>query len=179
MKRKFLEDLGLEKDVIDKIMSENGADITKAKGDLESVVAERDKYKNDLSEYEKQLESLKKATGNAKELQDKITELQESNKKVKAEYEESIKSMKIDGAISLALKGSNAKYEDLISGKFDRSKITVADDGKIIGIDEQLKDIKKNYKDLFEPELKGKEPDGKGSSPEAKDPFIEGFNSII
>ena len=31
MKRKFLEDLGLEKDVIEKIMNENGADIEKAK----------------------------------------------------------------------------------------------------------------------------------------------------
>ena len=27
MKRKFLEDLGLEKEAIDKIMAENGADI--------------------------------------------------------------------------------------------------------------------------------------------------------
>ena len=27
MKRKFLEDLGLEKETIDKIMTENGADI--------------------------------------------------------------------------------------------------------------------------------------------------------
>ena len=31
MKRSFLEELGLEKDVIDKIMSENGSDIENAK----------------------------------------------------------------------------------------------------------------------------------------------------
>jgi hypothetical protein len=37
MKRKFLEDLGLEKDVIEKIMNENGADIEKAKGEVETL----------------------------------------------------------------------------------------------------------------------------------------------
>ena len=34
MKRSFLEELGLEKDVIDKIMDENGKDVEKAKGSL-------------------------------------------------------------------------------------------------------------------------------------------------
>ena len=37
MKRKFLEDLGLEKEVIDKILDENSADIGRAKGELETV----------------------------------------------------------------------------------------------------------------------------------------------
>ena len=35
MQRKFLEDMGLEKDVIDKIMSENGKDIESTKHKLE------------------------------------------------------------------------------------------------------------------------------------------------
>ncbi|MBE6857384.1 MAG: hypothetical protein IJO99_02760 [Ruminococcus sp.] len=46
MQRKFLEDLGLEKDVIDKIMTENGNDINNAKKKLE---AERDNYKSPVS----------------------------------------------------------------------------------------------------------------------------------
>ena len=37
MKRKFLEDLGLEKDVIDKILNEAGADIEKTKAETESI----------------------------------------------------------------------------------------------------------------------------------------------
>ena len=35
MKRKFLEDLGVEKDVIDKILDEAGADIEKTKAELD------------------------------------------------------------------------------------------------------------------------------------------------
>jgi hypothetical protein len=49
MKRKFLEDLGLEKDVIDQIMSEHGAGITAAKADVQTIEAERDDLK---SKYE-------------------------------------------------------------------------------------------------------------------------------
>ena len=35
MKRKFLEDLGLEKEAIDKIMAENGNDVNAAKADYD------------------------------------------------------------------------------------------------------------------------------------------------
>ena len=45
MQRKFLEDLGLEKDIIDKIMTENGNDINATKSKLET---ERDNYKSQL-----------------------------------------------------------------------------------------------------------------------------------
>ena len=37
MKREFLEGLGLEKEVINQIMDENGKDINKAKGDFEDL----------------------------------------------------------------------------------------------------------------------------------------------
>ena len=51
MKRKFLEDLGLEKDVIEKIMNENGADIEKAKGEVETL-------RNQLNETQDKLKSF-------------------------------------------------------------------------------------------------------------------------
>ena len=37
MKREFLQELGLEKDVIDKIMTQNGADINAAKQDYDAL----------------------------------------------------------------------------------------------------------------------------------------------
>lgn len=40
MKRSFLKELGLESDVIDKIMAENGKDIEKYKSDIEDYVSE-------------------------------------------------------------------------------------------------------------------------------------------
>lgn len=66
MKRKFLEDLGLESGVIDKIMDENGADIEKAKGDAKAL-------KEQLDEAQKALKSFEGV--DVSELQGKITEL--------------------------------------------------------------------------------------------------------
>lgn len=66
MKRKFLEDLGLESSVIDKIMEENGADIEKAKGDAKAL-------KEQLDEAQKALKSFEGI--DVSELQGKITEL--------------------------------------------------------------------------------------------------------
>ena len=68
MKRKFLEDLGIEdKDTIDKILDENSSDIGKAKGELETVQnqlkdakTEVETLKGQVSERDGQLETLKK-----------------------------------------------------------------------------------------------------------------------
>ena len=55
MQRKFLEDLGIEKDAIDKIMTENGNDINKTKEKLES---ERDNYKSQLETAQETLKGF-------------------------------------------------------------------------------------------------------------------------
>ena len=45
MKREFLEGLGLEKEVIDKVMAENGKDIEAEKTKTKNAEADRDRYK--------------------------------------------------------------------------------------------------------------------------------------
>ena len=52
MTRKFLEDMGLEKEQVDKILDNNSQDIGKAKGDSEKLAT-------DLAQASKELESLK------------------------------------------------------------------------------------------------------------------------
>lgn len=66
MKRKFLEDMGLEKEQVDKILDENSQDIGKAKGDSEKIQkdldaanAEVESLKGQISDRDKQLETLK------------------------------------------------------------------------------------------------------------------------
>ena len=48
MKRKFLEDMGLEKEQVDKILDENSQDIGKAKGDSEKSKGDSEKIQKDL-----------------------------------------------------------------------------------------------------------------------------------
>ncbi|HBB29324.1 MAG TPA: hypothetical protein DC000_08770 [Clostridiales bacterium] len=85
---------------------------------------------------------------------------QDANATSKATYEAKIKDMTIDSALKAKL--TDTKYPDLLTGKFDRTKIVVAADGTVSGIDEQLTSIKDTYKDLFTPVVSGKQPNNTG-----------------
>lgn len=99
MQRKFLEDLGLEKNVIDKIMDENGNDINSTKQRLEG---ERDNYKSQLETAQ---ETLKGFDGvDVNELQGKITALQNDLTAKETEYQN-----------KLADRDFNDKFNSLIA----------------------------------------------------------------
>nr|UVN04752.1 MAG: minor structural protein [Bacteriophage sp.]UWG84474.1 MAG: minor structural protein [Bacteriophage sp.] len=151
MERKFLEDLGLTKEQIDSVMTENGKDINKAKGDIESVKAELHTAKETIKERDTQLENLKGSVGDNKELKLQIENLQTENKTTKENYEAEIKELKLSNAIKLAILDT-AQDVDLVTSLFDKSKLILSDDGKVTGLEEQLKVIKESKSFLFKEE---------------------------
>lgn len=120
--------------------------VNDTKKDLEQQIKDRDKQLKDLGEKVKDNEDLSK----------QIKDLQVANAQTKSTYEAKIKDMTIDSAIKAKL--NDTKYPDLLAGKFDRSKIVVSEDGTIAGVEEQLKNIKETYKELFTPTVTGKAP---------------------
>lgn len=58
MERKFLEDLGLDKEAIDKIMTRHGKDIEAHKTTAENAAKDRDTYKGQLEEVSKKLKAF-------------------------------------------------------------------------------------------------------------------------
>lgn len=155
MKRSFLEELGLEKDVIDKIMDENGKDVEKAKGSLADVQQERDDLKKQISDRDEQLESLKKAKGNSEELQKQIEQLQADNKQIK-----------IDTAVERALAGAKAKNITAVKALLKLEGAELSDDGTIKGLAEQIDAVKKDNDYLFEADKPAKtKPSVKGATP--------------
>lgn len=175
MKRKFLEDLGLEKEVVDKIMAENGADVNAAKTDYDTLKQQMDAQAQQIKERDKQLEELKKTAGDNEELQKQITTLQTENKVTKDKYEADMKELKLSTAIKLAV-GTTAHDADLVAGLFDKEKLILSEDGKVTGLEEQLKTIKKEKAFLFKEEkpgtvIKGGKPaEGSGTPPAGKKP---------
>ena len=181
MKRKFLEDLGLEdKETIDKILDENSSDIGKAKGDLETVQgqlkdanAEIETLKGQVSERDGQLETLKKSTGDVEELKKQIETLQTENKTKDEAHKAEINKMKIDAAIDAALTAENARNIKAARALLtDLDKIELDENGKIKGdiLSNQIKVLKgdDSTKFLFDSEkkkqeFKGAEP-GKGDT---------------
>lgn len=176
MKRKFLEDLGLEKEAIDKIMAENGNDVNAAKADYDSLKQQLDAANMQIQERDTQLENLKNSTGDMEALKQQIVSLQSDNQATKERFEADMKDLKLSTAIKLAL-GDSAQDADLVAGLFDKSKLIMSDDGKITGLDEQMKALKKEKAFLFkeekapQPQIKGGKPvEGKGTPPADKKP---------
>lgn len=164
MQRKFLEELGLNKEAIDKILDENSADIGKAKGDYDDLKKQLTASEDQIKERDKQLEELKKTAGDNAELLKQIADLQAENNAVREKHEADMKELKLSTAIKLAV-GETAQDADLVSGLFDRTKLILADDGKITGLDEQLKAIRESKPFLFKesnPKPTGFRPLGAG-----------------
>lgn len=124
-------------------------EVNEAKKQADETIKERDKQLKELAE---------KAKGND-ELTKQIKELQDANEAAKKDYEAKIKDLAITSAIQSKL--TDTKYPELLVTKFDRSKLSVAANGTVLGIDEQLKTIKEQYKDLFVPPVTGRDANNK------------------
>ena len=125
-------------------------ELNEAKKSLETQISERDK----------QLETLKGQVGDNKELQDKITQLEAENKTNKEKYEADILKMEKTSAVKDALAGS--LHPELLIGQFDLEKITKNADGSFSGINEQLEAQRKAFPDMFTKKLSGRTPPNNG-----------------
>lgn len=169
MKRKFLEDLGLEKEVIDKILDENSSDIGKAKGEFDSTASERDQLKADIKIRDKQLEDLKKVDAEA--LKAQIEKLQGENKTAKQKYETDLKQVRrdsIDESLLVAAKAKNAKA---VKALLDAADDSLDEEGYKAFREKQLKQLQEgeDSKFLFNIETPNPNP-FKGAKPgEGKD----------
>ena len=155
MKRKFLEDLGLEKEVIDKILDEAGNDLEKQKSDYETLKKERDTFESQIKERDKQLEDLKKNSKSVEDLNKTIEELQEANKQAKKNYESELKTLKVNNAVDMALTNAKAKNKVAVKALLkDLDKAEILEDGTIKGLSDQIKTLTEaeDSKFLFETE---------------------------
>lgn len=157
-KQQFL-DLGLSEEQATKAETESKKElesyvpktrfdeVNKSKKDLEETVKERDTQLNDLKSKAGDNEGLKK----------QIEDLQADNQKKDTEYQEKLKDLQISNAIKLAI-ADKAQDADLVAGLFDKSKLILGDDGKVTGLDEQLKTLKEGKAFLFKAEETPQEP---------------------
>lgn len=148
MKTEFLKGLGLTDDQVKSVMAENGKDINEIKAKLDDSNATKKQLEADLKERDTQLENLKKSAGDNEELKKQIETLQSENKATKEKYETDLKELQITNAIKLAIADS-AQDVDLVAGLFDKSKMILGDDGKVTGLEEQLKGFKESKGFLF------------------------------
>ncbi|EAC2557577.1 phage scaffolding protein [Listeria innocua] len=157
MQREYLKGLGLEDEVINKVMAENGKDITAAKQQLSEVEAERDGLKSQLTQRDKDIDDLKKDSGTSEELKKQIEDLQQKNTDLESNYQSEIAETKKNSAIELALASAKAKNPKAVRALLDNDKLELTDEG-LKGLDEQLGALQESDAYLFAQESENVAP---------------------
>lgn len=176
MTKEQLINLGLSEELASKIAGES-------KKELENYV-EKSKYveleteKNQLAESNKSLtknlEEVKKNVGDNEELKKQISVMQETQKAKDKEYADNIANIKLDNALNIALMSAGAKNNKAVKALLNLDGAKIGEDGKVVGLDEQLKVLKEAADSSFLFETiqtpKGTNPAG---NPEKKVNFNE------
>ena len=154
MKTDFLKGLGLSREVIDKIMAENGKDIaaeqkktSKAEQDRDSYKEQADNLQTRLDDAGKQIEKFKKM--DIESIQRTADDWKQKAEDATAEADKNIQAMQFDYALSDALAGAKAKNTKAVKALLDMDGLKYNDE-KIVGLDEQIEKLKADNDYLFE-----------------------------
>jgi hypothetical protein len=177
MDRKFLnevlssiEDESTKKQIVDKIMDENGKQIEKHKTEVETL-------KNDLKVKSNLIDEL-----NSKIKENESVDIeaikQEEFEKGKAEGSKEVETFKKSNALDKMLQTSKAKDVKLLKKLIDNEKIeyNLDENGEysIKGLDEQIKNIQETHSYLFDIEENNNTPSiNLGGNHNAKAPTNE------
>lgn len=165
MKKEDLIAMGLTEEQAKKVMdSLDGSFVTKTR--FNEVNEENKTLKQSVTDRDKQLEDLKKSSGDNAELKKQIETLQQQNAEQQKAHEAELKQLKLDNAIDTALTTAGAKNVKAVKPFIDTTKIKLGEDGKLTGLDEQLKEVQKTEGYLFA-EKQQKQQTFKGFQPGA------------
>ena len=158
MTKEQLRALNLTEEQINAIIEDYGKNyVSKAQFNEKN-----DAYKQAKLEIENlttDINNLSEANKANEALQSQIKELQDAATQREADYNENIKNMKIDTAITKALSKSGAMNETILTGLLDRTKIAIGEDNTITGIQEQIVALKESDPYLFKQDsIKGVVP---------------------
>lgn len=147
MKTEFLKELGLEQEVISKIMAENGKDIEKYKAENDTLKAESEQQKTQLTEANKQIESFKGMDVDG--IKKAADEWKTKFETAQTEAQKQIDALKLDSALDKALLTAKAKNPKLAKAALNMELIKL-DGDNVLGLNEQLEKLKESDGYLFD-----------------------------
>ncbi len=133
MKTEFLKELGLEQEVIGKIMAENGKDIAAEKARTTKVESERDSYKEQLDTATSSLEKFKDVDPAA--MQSEIAKLNQQKKDQQAAFDAKEADRIFNDAVKAAIKEAGGRNEKSVMALLDMDTLKASKN--------QTEDIKK------------------------------------
>lgn len=143
MKRKFLEDLGLEAEIVQKIMDENGKDITSLKARVDDLTEQLNVKDTTITEKNNKIAELEKVDVEAIKKQAREDGYAEGTKE--------IEEFKKQNALEKVLANYKAKDASIINKMLDMEKVKFNDKYEITeGLEEQINALKESHDYLFE-----------------------------
>ena len=133
MKAEFLKGLGLEQDVVDKIMAENGKDVAAEQAKTTKAEGERDNYKDQLATATESLEKFKDVDPAA--LQSEIENLNKQLKDKDEEYAAKEADRIFSDTVKEAIKSAGGRNEKAVMAMLDMEALKASKN--------QSEDIKK------------------------------------
>lgn len=133
MKAEFLKGLGLEQDVVDKIMAENGKDVAAEQAKTTKAEGERDNYKDQLATATESLEKFKDVDPEA--MQSEIENLNKQLKDKDEEYAAKEADRIFSDTVKEAIKSAGGRNEKAVMAMLDMEALKASKN--------QSEDIKK------------------------------------
>lgn len=158
MRKEEFVALGIAEDLAEKAATASANELKGyvPKTRFDEVNEEKKNLQTAKKQAEDDLEELRKSAGDNEALTKQITDLQNAAKAKDAEYAQQLKALRLSNAIRIGI--TDAQDADLVAGLVDQSKLILGDDGKVTGLEEQLKTLRESKPFLF----KVKEQDNKG-----------------
>ncbi len=166
MTQEQFEALGIEKSLAKKAAEASAEELKGyvSKEDYDTVDQQRKQAETSVADYKNQLETLKTTAGDNEALKTQIADLQTQNQQKEQEHKQELAELKMMSAIKMAI-AADAQDSDLVAGLVDRKKLILGDDGKVTGLDEQIKTLKESKPFLFKQEEKLKPNNKRGFFP--------------
>ena len=147
MERKFLEDLGLEKEIIDKVLNQHSAEIGKLKEKAETAETEKNGIKTQLDEANTQIESFKGLDVDG--IKAAADEWKTKYETAEAEGKKKLDELVYNHTLDAALAAAKVKNTKAVKALLDNDALKLNGE-EIIGLKEQIESLKEKEGYLFE-----------------------------
>lgn len=177
MKTEDLVELGLDKDQIAGVFKIRGQEIEEdkqAKEALEQTKVDLEKANADLKTKVTQLEESSVSVEDLESIKNEKSALESQITELQNQHKEDLNKVYYENALVSNLKEAGARDTKLVMSVLNSEEIKY-EDGKLVGLDEQLKTVKETHDYLFKQEDNLKSPQlgtgSKGTGRTKADPF--------
>lgn len=181
MKKEDFVALGISEELAEKAAEKSAKELKGMvpRDRLNEATKAKEQAEESYSTVKAELDKLKESAGDSETMKSQIEQLKSDLKDRDTKHAAEIADMKMTNAIQAAI-GGVAQDAELVAGLLDRSKLILAEDGKVTGLDDQLKGLKESKPFLFKDTAgypsspaDGGDPQGTGGGGKTRDQFAD------